>query len=142
LEDSRPIPFKVIKEGNRWKPNILNIIRYTKIRYQEWLFAGGEDSGEEFFVDLCYPKAVESIEDPTKDTHPRAQLLRDWEKAKEEYKEWEESLKGRGMTIGLTTVEALSLGLVNHDLVSCCFSLCLFLGLYFCLQTLDCVTTK
>ncbi len=56
--------------------------KYTKIRYQEWLFAGGEDSGEKFFVDLWDPKALEVIVDPSKDTHPGAQLLRDWDKAK------------------------------------------------------------
>jgi len=52
LEDNRSIPFKTIKERGRWKSNIINIVRYTKIRYQDWLFAGGEDSGEKFFIDL------------------------------------------------------------------------------------------
>jgi hypothetical protein len=87
LEDNRSIPLKVIKERNRCKSYILNIVRYTKIRYQDWLFAGGEDYGEKFFIDLWDPKALEAIEDPDKDTHPRAQLLRDWNKVKEEQKQ-------------------------------------------------------
>jgi hypothetical protein len=52
LEDNRSIPLKVIKERDRCNSNILNIVRYTRIRYQDWLFAGGEDSGEKFFIDL------------------------------------------------------------------------------------------
>jgi len=87
LEDSRSIPFKVIKERGRCQSNILNIVKYTKIRYHDWLFAGDEDSGEKFFIDLWNPKALEAIEDPDKDTHPRAQLLRDWNKVKEGEKE-------------------------------------------------------
>jgi hypothetical protein len=87
LEDNRSILFKTIKERDRWKSNIINIFRYTKIRYQDWLFAGGEDSEEKFFVDLWDPKALEAIVDPDKDTHPRAQLLRDWNKVKEGEKE-------------------------------------------------------
>jgi len=69
-----------------WISNLPNIIRYTKIRYQEWLFAGGEDSGEKFFVDLWAPEALKAIADPNKDTHPGAQLLRDWDKVKHEEK--------------------------------------------------------
>ena len=87
MEDNRSILFKTIKERDRWKSNIINIFRYTKIRYQDWLFAGGEDSEEKFFVDLWDPKALEAIVDPDKDTHPRAQLLRDWNKVKEGEKE-------------------------------------------------------
>jgi len=87
LNDNRSIPFKNIKvKGGGWKFNILHIVKYAKIRYQEWLFAGEQDSGEEFFIDLWDPKALEAIMDPSKDTHPRAQLLRDWNKAKEEEK--------------------------------------------------------
>jgi hypothetical protein len=86
LEDNRPIPFKTIKVKGGWISNLPYIIRYTKIRYQEWLFSGGEDSGEKFFVDLWDPKALEAIVDPSKDTHPEAQLLRDWDKAKQEEK--------------------------------------------------------
>jgi hypothetical protein len=86
LEDNRSIPFKTIKEKGRWKSNILHIVRYAKIRHQDWLFAGGEDSGEEFFIDLWDPKALEEIVDPSKDTQTRAQLLRDWNKVKEEKK--------------------------------------------------------
>jgi hypothetical protein len=59
---------------------------HIKIRYQEWLVAGGEDSGEKVFVDLWDTKALEAIVDPSKDTHPGAQLLRDWGKVKEEEK--------------------------------------------------------
>jgi hypothetical protein len=77
LEDNQPIPFKTIKVKGGWISNLPYIIRYTKIRYQEWLFAGGEDSGEKFFVDLWDPKALEAIVDPSKDTYPGAQLLRD-----------------------------------------------------------------
>jgi hypothetical protein len=58
LKDSRPTPFKSIKVKGGYQSNILIIVKYTKIRYQEWLFAGGEDSGEEFFIDLCDPKAL------------------------------------------------------------------------------------
>jgi hypothetical protein len=86
LEDNRPIPFKTMKVKGGWISNLPNIIRYTKIRYQEWLFAGGEDSGEKFFVDLWDPKALEAFADPNKDTHPGAQLLRDWDKVKQEEK--------------------------------------------------------
>jgi hypothetical protein len=86
LEDNRPVPFKTIKVKGGWISNLPYTIRYTKIRYQEWLFAGGEDSGEKFFVDLWDPYALEAIVDPSKDTHPGAQLLRDWDKVKEEEK--------------------------------------------------------
>jgi hypothetical protein len=86
LEDNRPIPFKTIKVKGGWISNLPYIIRYSKIRYQVWLFAGGEGSGEKFFVDLWDPKALEAIVDPSKDTHPGAQLLRDWDKAKQEEK--------------------------------------------------------
>ncbi len=41
--------------------NLSNIIKYIKIRYQEWLFAGGELSGHKFFVDLWDPKALETF---------------------------------------------------------------------------------
>ncbi len=47
------------------------------------IFAGGELSGEKFFVDLWDPKALKAFADPNKDTHPGAQLLRDWNKLKE-----------------------------------------------------------
>jgi len=84
LEDNRPAPIKSIKVGKgKWISNLPHIIRYIKIRYQEWLFAGGEDSGENFFVDLWDPKALKAFADPSKDTHPGAQLLRDWNKAKQ-----------------------------------------------------------
>jgi hypothetical protein len=43
LEDNRPVPFKSIKVKGGWISNLPYIIKYTKIRYQEWLFAGGED---------------------------------------------------------------------------------------------------
>jgi len=83
LEDNRPAPIKSIKVGEgRWTSNLPNIIKYIKIRYQEWLFAGGELSGEKFFVDLWDPKALKAFADPDKDTHPGAQLLRDWNKLK------------------------------------------------------------
>jgi hypothetical protein len=72
-----------MKVKGGWKSNLPYIIRYTKIRYQEWLFAGGEDSGEKFCIDLWVPKALEAFVDPSKDTHPRSQLLRDWNKVKE-----------------------------------------------------------
>jgi hypothetical protein len=87
LEDDRPAPIRSIKVGEGlWRSNLPNIIRYTKIRYQEWLFAGVEDSGEKFFVDLWDPKALKAFADPNKDTHPGAQLLRDWNKVKEKEK--------------------------------------------------------
>jgi hypothetical protein len=42
LEDNRPAPIRSIQVGEGlWGSNLPNIIRYTKIRYQEWLFAGG-----------------------------------------------------------------------------------------------------
>jgi len=88
LEDNRPAPIRSIQVGEGlWGSNLPNIIRYTKIRYQEWLFAGGEDSGENFFVDLWDPKALKAFADPSKDTHPGAQLLRDWNKAKQKEKD-------------------------------------------------------
>jgi hypothetical protein len=87
LEDKRPAPIRSIQVGEGlWGFTLPNIIRYTKIRYQEWLFAGGEDSGEKFFVDLWDPKALKAFADPNKDTHPGAQLLRDWNKVKEKEK--------------------------------------------------------
>jgi hypothetical protein len=86
LEDNRPAPIRSIKVEGGWTSNLSNIIRYTKIRYQEWLFAGGEDSGEKFFVDLWDPKALKAFADPSKDIHPGAQLLRDWNKVKEKEK--------------------------------------------------------
>jgi hypothetical protein len=87
LEDNRPAPIKSIKVGKgKWISNLPNIIKYTKIRYQEWLYAGGEDSGEKFFIDLWDPKALKAFADPDKDTHPGAQLLRDWNKVKEKEK--------------------------------------------------------
>jgi hypothetical protein len=53
LEDNRPAPIKSIKVGKgKWISNLPNIIKYIKIRHQEWLFAGTENSGEKFFVDL------------------------------------------------------------------------------------------
>jgi hypothetical protein len=69
-----------------FKPTPSQRKRNTKIRYQEWLFAGDEDSGEKFFVDLWDPKALKAFSDPDKDTHPGAQLLRDWNKVKEKEK--------------------------------------------------------
>jgi hypothetical protein len=88
LEDNRPAPIKSIKvEKGKWISNLPHIIKYIKIRYQEWLFAGGEDSGENFFVDLWDPKALKAFADPSKDTHPGAQLLRDWNKAKQKEKD-------------------------------------------------------
>ena len=87
--DWRPAPIKSIKVGEgRWISNLPHIIKYIKIRYQEWLFAGGEDSGEKFFIDLWDPKALKAFSDPDKDTHPGAQLLRDWDwdKVKQEEK--------------------------------------------------------
>jgi hypothetical protein len=87
LEDSRPAPIRSIKVGEGlWISNLPYIIKYNKIRYQEWLFAGGEDSGDKFFVDLWDPKALKAFADPSKDTHPGAQLLRDWNKVKEKEK--------------------------------------------------------
>jgi hypothetical protein len=74
------------KKG-KWISNLPHIIKYIKISYQEWLFAGGEDSGENFFVDLWDPKALKAFADPSKDTHPGAQLLRDWNKAKQKEKD-------------------------------------------------------
>jgi len=88
LDDNRPAPIKSIKVGKgKWISNLPHITRYIKIRYQEWLFAGGEDSGENFFVDLWDPKALKAFADPSKDTHPGAQLLRDWNKAKQKEKD-------------------------------------------------------
>ena len=83
MEDNRPAPIKSIKVGEgRWISNLPHIIKYIKFRYQEWLFAGGEVSGEKFFVDLWDPKALKAFADPDKDTYPGAQLLRDWNKLK------------------------------------------------------------
>jgi hypothetical protein len=76
----------------KWISNLPNIIKYIKIRYQEWLFAGGEDSGEKFFIDLWDPKALKAFSDPDKDTHPGAQLLRDWNKGQGEHKQEKESV--------------------------------------------------
>ena len=50
-------------------------LKDTKLRYQDWLFAGGEDPEEKSFIILWVPKALEAIKDPNKDTHPRAQCL-------------------------------------------------------------------
>ena len=86
LEDNRPAPIKSIKVKGGYISNLPNIIKYIKIRYQEWLFAGGELSGHKFFVDLWDPKALKAFADPDKDLHPGAQLLRDWNKLKEEKK--------------------------------------------------------
>jgi len=63
-----PPPFKITRNGwkNRWEFNVFKIVRYTKLRYQDWLFAGGEDSGEKFFIILWDPKALEAIEDQTR----------------------------------------------------------------------------
>ncbi|MFN9981846.1 MAG: hypothetical protein ACK53Y_18115, partial [bacterium] len=49
LEDNRPAPIKSIKVKGGYISNLPNIIKYIKIRYQEWLFAGGELSGHKFF---------------------------------------------------------------------------------------------
>jgi hypothetical protein len=88
LDDNRPAPIKSIKVGEgKWISNLPHITKYIKIRYQEWLFAGGEDSGENFFVDLWDPKALKAFADPSMDTHPGAQLLRDWNKVKQEEKD-------------------------------------------------------
>jgi len=47
LKDNRPAPIKSIKVGKgKWVSNLPNIIKYIKIRHKEWLFAGGENSGE------------------------------------------------------------------------------------------------
>ena len=86
MEDNRPAPIKSIKVKGGYISNLPNIIKYIKIRYQEWLFAGGELSGHKFFVDLWDPKALETFADPNKDLHPGAQLLRDWNKLKEKEK--------------------------------------------------------
>ena len=96
LEDNRPAPIKSIKVGKgKWISNLPNITKYIKIRHQEWLFAGGENSGEKFFVDLWDPKALKAFADPSKDTHPGAQLLRDWDKAKQKEKTKVPLPKGR-----------------------------------------------
>ena len=53
MEDNRSAPIKSIKVGEgRWISNLPNIIKYIKIRYQEWLFAGGELSGEKCELSL------------------------------------------------------------------------------------------
>jgi hypothetical protein len=53
LEDNRPAPIKSIKvEKGKWISNLPHIIKYIKVRYQEWLFAGGEVSGEKFVMKL------------------------------------------------------------------------------------------
>jgi len=62
-------------------------LKDTKLRYQDWLFAGGEDPGEKSFTTLWDPKALAAIKDPNKDTNHRAQLLKDWTKTKEKQKE-------------------------------------------------------
>jgi hypothetical protein len=36
---------------------------------------------------LWDPKALKAFADPSKDTHPGAQLLRDWDKAKQKEKD-------------------------------------------------------
>ena len=66
LEDNRPAPIKSIKVKGGYISNLPNIIKYIKIRYQEWLFAGGELSGHKFFVDLWDPKALKAFADPTR----------------------------------------------------------------------------
>jgi len=85
----KPPLFKITGNGwkNRWEFNILKIGKYTKLRYQDWLFAVEEDPGEKSFIILWVPKAMEAIKDPNKDTNHRAQLLKDWTKTKEKQKE-------------------------------------------------------
>jgi hypothetical protein len=94
-----PPPFKITRNGwkNRWEFNVFKIVRYTKLRYQDWLFAGGEDSGEKFFIILWDPKALEAIEDQTRilitglnfsRTGPRQRIS----------KRRDPSLRGRGRT--------------------------------------------
>jgi hypothetical protein len=61
----KPPLFKITGNGwkNRWEFNIPKIVRYTKLRYQDWLFAGGEDPREKSFIILWVPK--EQKESPT-----------------------------------------------------------------------------
>jgi hypothetical protein len=128
-------------EKGKWISNLPHIIKYIKVRYQEWLFAGGEDSGKNFFVDLWDPKTLKAFTDPSKDTHPGAQLLRDWNKAKQKEKDkgrTPKRKKGRRNPC----VCACSLVLDYFYLVSCCSLSCLSLVFPFCLQTLDCATIE
>jgi hypothetical protein len=61
LEDTKYTPFfKITRNGwkSRWEFNILKIVRYTKLRINDWLFSGGEDPGEKSFILLWDPKAL------------------------------------------------------------------------------------
>ena len=92
LEDNRPWPFNLRKEKlEEYYPlsyhyPLKNVLTYIKCRYRDWVWAGGLQSGEKFFIDLWDPKALEIFEDPEKDTHPRAILIKEWKKAKEQEK--------------------------------------------------------
>ncbi len=87
LEDTRPIPFKIIEATRNKGPDIRNTAFYTKSRYLDWIWAGGLQSGNKFFVDLWDPEAIEAIDNADLDKHPRVRLIKEWRKLKEQEKE-------------------------------------------------------
>ncbi len=52
LEDNRPIPFKVTQELGIKRLDIRKIASYTKNRYLDWIWAGGLQSGNKFFIHI------------------------------------------------------------------------------------------
>jgi hypothetical protein len=84
LKDNRPWPFvsKLLPDHNLVINSYLplpGIAKYVEHRYLDWIAADGHLGDQEFFIDLWSPEALVASADPTKDNHPRAQLIRDWE---------------------------------------------------------------
>jgi hypothetical protein len=88
FDDNRPWPFVTKLSDNKLVVSsylpLPSICRYIKHRFLEWAAAEGHLSGQRFFVDLWSPEAIAVICDPTKDNHPRAKLIRDWERKRAE----------------------------------------------------------
>ena len=83
LEDSRPIPFKITQELRIKRLDTRQIATYIKSRYLDWIWAGGLQSGNKFFIDLWDPEVIKAIENPALDKHPRVRLIKEWRQLEE-----------------------------------------------------------
>jgi hypothetical protein len=82
LEDNRPIPFLITKKGIK-RLGIKEIGAYVKNRYLDWIWAGGLQSGNKFFIDLWDPEVIKAIDNPKLDKHPRVRLVKEWKQLEE-----------------------------------------------------------
>jgi hypothetical protein len=87
LEDNRPIPFIITKELGIKHLGIKQIGAYIKNRYLDWIWAGGLQPGNKFFIDLWDPEVIKAIDNPKLDKHPRVRLVKEWKQLEEQQKQ-------------------------------------------------------